>query len=85
MLMLMLNKYASIQIDGLSIVFVICLAKHPWLSMIPRVSNDTVKIKGWVRVTPGTGMVTKGTGTVWQKPTLGIPVLKPMLLKSKDP
>jgi len=45
--------------------------------MIPRVSNNTVKIKGRVRVTPGTGTVTKGTGTVWQKSTLGIPVLKP--------
>jgi hypothetical protein len=45
---------------------------------IPRVSFDTARFTGRVQVVPTAGTVCHGTGTVWENPTRGLPILNPI-------
>jgi hypothetical protein len=51
----------------------------PRVSMVPRVSYDTVLIAVRYVPVPATGAVSAGSGTVWENPTRGLPVLNPTL------
>jgi len=61
----------------LYIIFVNLNYKCPRVYMEPRVSYNTARITGRYLPVTGKGTVLAGTGTVWEKPTLGIPVLNP--------
>ena len=58
-------------------IFIIFIINIPWASWIPQVSFDTVRFTGRVQVVPVTGMVCHSTGTVWENPTCGLPILNP--------
>ena len=49
--------------------------KKPRVPLILRVSFDTARFTVRVRVYPRRVMVCAGSGTVWENPTRGIPVL----------
>jgi hypothetical protein len=55
------------------------MCTDPRVSMIPRVSHDTVLIRVRYVPVPGTGAVSAGTGAVSDLPTRGIPVPNPKL------
>ena len=58
-------------------IFIIFIINIPQVSWIPWVLFDTAQFTGQVRVVPTMGMVCHGTGTVWENPTRGLPVLNP--------
>ena len=58
-------------------IFRIFIINIPRVSWIPRVSFDTARFTGRVRVVPAAGTVCHGTGTVRENPTRGLPVLNP--------
>ena len=53
--------------------------KKPWIPLIPWVSFDTARFTVRVRVYPQRVTVCAGSGTVWENPTRGIPVLNASL------
>jgi hypothetical protein len=54
--------------------------KKPRVPKVPRVSRHTASFTGRYVPVPGTGTVYAGTGTVWENPTRGLPVLNPKWL-----
>ena len=55
-----------------------------FITNIPQVSFDTAQFMGQVQVVHAIGMVCHGTGTVWENPTRGLPILNPNCISVKQ-